>query len=83
MSGMELKKIDNFVSSALGEVANIIGGNAITGLTKYNYICDISPPQVSIGEYKSYSTASERALLIPLKTDIGEFDINIFLKGNK
>ena len=26
MSGLEMKTIDSFVSSALGEVANIIGG---------------------------------------------------------
>ena len=79
MSGMEMKEIDNFVSSALGEVANIIGGNAVTNLTSHNYTCDITPPQVFIGEYKSLSMANKRALQIPLKTKIGEFDINIFL----
>lgn len=79
MSGMKMKKIDNFVSSALGEVANIIGGNAMTNLTSQNIICDIVPPQVSIGEYKSLSMASKKSLLLPLKTKIGEFNINIFL----
>ncbi|MBU5427554.1 chemotaxis protein CheX [Tissierella pigra] len=79
MSGMELNEIDNFVSSALGEVANIIGGNAVTNLTSYDYICDITPPQVIVGEYKSMSAANKKSLLIPLKTDIGEFDVNIFL----
>lgn len=79
MSGMEMKEIDNFVSSALGEVANIIGGNAVTNLTDYNYICDIAPPQVIIGQYKSISMANKKALLIPMKTPIGEFDVNVFL----
>ncbi|WP_026894692.1 chemotaxis protein CheX [Clostridiisalibacter paucivorans] len=82
MSGMPIKKIDNFVSSALGEVANIIGGNALTILNNNDYICDIVPPQIFIGEYKSYSMANERALFLPLKTPIGEFDINIYLKEN-
>lgn len=82
MSGMEMKDIDNFVSSALGEVANIIGGNAVTNLTTYNYICDIVPPQVIIGEYKSMSMANEKALQISLGTDIGDFDVNIFLREN-
>ncbi len=82
MSGMEMQEIDNFVSSALGEVANIIGGNAVTNLTTYNHICDIAPPQIIIGEYKSISMANELALLMPLKTPIGEFDINIFLAEN-
>ncbi|CAK7086520.1 chemotaxis protein CheX [Tissierella carlieri] len=82
MSGMEMHEIDNFVSSALGEVANIIGGNAVTNLTEYNYICDIAPPQIIIGEYKSISMANKLALLLPLKTHIGEFDINVFLAEN-
>ncbi|WP_353093222.1 chemotaxis protein CheX [Tissierella praeacuta] len=82
MSGMEMDEIDNFVSSALGEVANIIGGNAITNLTNHNYICDIAPPQIIIGKYKSISMANRKALLMPLKTPIGEFDINIFLAEN-
>lgn len=80
MSGMEMKKIDNFVSSALGEVANIIGGNAMTNLNQYNCKCDITPPQIFVGEYKSFSMATERGLSIPLDTKIGKLDINIFLE---
>ena len=80
MSGMEMKEIDGFVSSALGEVANIIGGNAVTGLSALEYICDILPPQIFIGEYKSMGMSNEKALCLPLTTDIGEFEINIFLK---
>lgn len=80
MSGMEMEEIDSFVSSALGEVANIIGGNAVTNLTNYNYKCDIVPPQIFVGQYKSLSTASEKALLLQLETPIGKFDVNIFLK---
>lgn len=82
MAGMELDEIDVFVSSALGEVANIIGGNAVTNLTNHDYICDITPPQIIVGEYKSMSMANEKALVIPMKTDIGEFDISIFLHDN-
>ncbi|GAB6180432.1 chemotaxis protein CheX [Desulfotomaculum defluvii] len=80
MSGMEMNEIDSFVSSAIGEVANIIGGNAVTNLAANNYICDIVTPQVFVGEYKSLSLAKEKALLLPLKTTIGEFDIVLFLK---
>lgn len=83
MSGLELKAIDSFVSSALGEVANIIGGNALTNLTNYNYICDLEPPQVIIGECSSLPITNEKIMLIPIKTDIGDFDINICLLENK
>lgn len=80
MSGMEMKEIDGFVSSALGEVANIIGGNAVTDLAHNDYRCDIVPPQIFVGEYKSMAMANEKALCLPMMTDIGEFEINIYLK---
>lgn len=83
MSGMEMDEIDHFASSALGEIANIIGGNAMTLLAEQEYKCDIVPPQIFVGEYKSFSMANEKVLLMSLATPIGEFDINIFLKENK
>lgn len=83
MSGMRMDTIDNFVSSALGEVANIIGGNALNNLSQVNYVCDIVPPQILIGRYESASMANEKAIRIPLITEIGEFDITIYLKENR
>ncbi|ACB84229.1 chemotaxis protein CheX [Natranaerobius thermophilus] len=80
MSGMEMEELDSFVTSALGEVANIISGNAVTYLKNENYNCDIVPPQVIIGQNKSLSMATEKALLLPVKTDIGKFDLNISVK---
>lgn len=82
MSGMEMDKLDSFVCSALGEVANIISGNAMTNLSEQNYTCDIVPPQVIVGQNKSLSMATDKALVLPLKTKIGEFDINISIKEN-
>lgn len=83
LSGMEMDKIDSFASSALGEVANIIGGNALTLLAQHNYTCDIVPPQIFVGEYKSSSEVDDKALLLPLLTPIGEFDITMLLKEDK
>lgn len=80
MSGIEMDDIDNFVSSALGEVGNIISGNALTLLTKSNYTCDITPPQILVGKYKTFSAINEKSLLLSLITEIGEFDISILLK---
>lgn len=80
MSGMEMKKLDSFVSSALGEMVNIISGNAVTNLSKENYKCDIVPPQIIIGQSKSISMATDKALVLPMKTEIGKFEINISIK---
>lgn len=80
MSGMELEELDTFVASALGEIANIVGGNALTKLSESNYLCDLIPPQITVGEYKSISMASKQVLTVTMKTSIGDFDLNMFLK---
>jgi len=83
MSGMEMDEIDKFVSSAVGEIANIISGNATTYLAEQDYDCDIVSPQILIGQSKSFSMAEEKALVIPLKTEIGEFEINLSVKESE
>lgn len=49
MSGMEAEQLDEFATSMLSEMANIISGNAVTALSEMNYRCDILPPQITIG----------------------------------
>ena len=44
MSGMEVEAVDEFVTSAISEIANIISGNVMTLLEGANVRCDILPP---------------------------------------
>lgn len=44
MSGMEIEVIDDFVTSAISEIANIISGNVLTILAGEDLKCDILPP---------------------------------------
>lgn len=81
MAGMEMNKLDAFVSSALGEVANIISGNALTYLAENSLSCDISPPQVFVGQDGALSMATEKAVVLPLITDIGTLEISVSLHG--
>ena len=81
MSGMEMTKLDAFVTSALSEVANIISGNALTYLSKNSLTCDISPPQVFVGSNGTLAMATEKAIVLPLVTDIGTLEISISLHG--
>ncbi|MFW6006758.1 MAG: chemotaxis protein CheX [Halanaerobiales bacterium] len=77
MSGMETKEFDKFVASAIGELGNIISGNAISNLSDHNFDCDIAPPQISLGKNKTLSTATEKTLVIPLHSHYGEFELNV------
>lgn len=44
MSGMEMNSVDDFVTSAISEIANIISGNVLTMLAGNDLNCDILPP---------------------------------------
>lgn len=80
MSGLEMSELDAFVTSAMGELANIISGNAVTRLYEYNFRCDIVPPQILIGTGQSLSMATPQAIVLPLQTDVGTFEVCISLR---
>ncbi len=82
MAGMEMKELDKFVTSAIGELANIISGNAMANFSENNYDCDIVPPQIIIGASKTISTATDQVLYVPLHTSMGDFDLNISIREN-
>lgn len=44
MSGIEMDTVDEFVTSAISEIANIISGNVITMFSGDDIRCDILPP---------------------------------------
>ena len=46
MSGMEMDSVDDFVMSAISEIANIISGNVLTLLSADALKCDILPPRI-------------------------------------
>jgi chemotaxis protein CheX len=77
MSGMQMHKLDDFVTSALGEISNIISGNAVTYLSKANYRCDILPPQIVIRETGSVTSSTKQVLILPLHTSIGDMKLNV------
>ncbi|AFQ44342.1 chemotaxis protein CheX [Desulfosporosinus meridiei] len=76
MSGMEFKEIDEFVKSALGEIANIISGNALSSLSQAQLICDIRPPKVSEGQ--TFPVSEGCSLYgAKVKTSIGDVGLNL------
>jgi chemotaxis protein CheX len=78
MSGMEIGEIDDFVTSALGEIANIISGNAMTGLFEQKVVCDILPPRVVVGGDDPMSK-SAMVLHTKITTPIGDVELHLQL----
>lgn len=70
LSGMETEQVDDFATSMLGEIANIISGNAVSYLSDMHYNCDIKPPQISID--KDVSNGYRNSLDMFLHSPAGE-----------
>ncbi|MFW5961998.1 MAG: chemotaxis protein CheX [bacterium] len=81
MAGMRLEEINEIVVSAVGEFANMISGHVLAEFEENNYTCDITTPDVSIGSKnkKFKHIYKTKTLVIPLKTELGEFDLNVAL----
>lgn len=78
LSGMEFTAVDDFVASAMGEVANIISGNVMTVLSDRKLRCDILPPKVLGGEaYDDSCYAINHAER--LTTGAGDIELSILL----
>ena len=80
MLNQELEEIDEMASSALGELANMITGNATTYLEASGYRCDITPPSLIRGTGVQITTICP-ALVVPVSTQFGKMEINVALRN--
>lgn len=76
MSGMEVDEVDDFVTSAIAEIANIISGNVLTLLSGSDLCCDILPP--ALGPVDSGKDYALRTICC-LATSAGEVSLDIRL----
>ena len=77
MCGMEFDEVDDFVTSAMGEIANIISGNAMTGFSEQNLVCDIQPPHVMVGACAPLEPSP--VLSADVHTGIGDVELDVQL----
>ncbi len=76
MCMMEVTKIDDFASSALSELGNMIIGNAATVFSSNGVGIDITPPTLSNGTV-SFTNNYAKSLCVPLI--LGDIRIELFL----
>lgn len=76
MSNMEFDAVDEFVISAISEIANIISGNVLTILSEKNLTCDILPPVQGMGEEDIDYTLQK---ICCMTTSVGDVGLEIRL----
>ena len=77
--GMEVSEVDDFVTSAIGEISNIISGKAMIALSERNVVCDILPPKVVESEESvcAYPVDSNTKI----NTEIGSVGLEVRLQS--
>jgi chemotaxis protein CheX len=74
MGGFEVTQFDEMTQSAIGELGNMISGNASTMLYNDGIHIDITPPNLISGGEAGYS----KAISVPLDLkEIGSFNIYV------
>lgn len=81
MGGMEIKELDDMGWSAIQEFGNWIAGTTATELSTVGAVCDVTTPILNEGPSKFRSGGV--FIMVPMETDLGEFEINISLKPEK
>ncbi len=79
--GVTLKEIDPDLTDGIGEMANIIVGNAKQHLNGFHL--SISLPNVIVGRDHTLVPRKDiSTLVIPFKTEMGNFSLEVTLKTN-
>jgi len=79
--GQPVVIFDELAESAIAEIGNVITGLATAGLEDSGYSCKIAPPTVISGRGVLISTLDFHRLVVTLKTQHGEIDVNVALKA--
>jgi chemotaxis protein CheX len=83
MLGQTISSFDDLALSAIGELGNMISGNAMQFLSDAGWTCDITPPTVLRGEDVSSAPLSIPAVVVPMTLGQGELFITIGIQGRK
>jgi len=75
MCGMEFASADEMVQSAVGELVNMMAGNAATVVSARGIQVNISPPTVVIGSECAVEVRAELFLCVELSLDLIPFEI--------
>lgn len=82
MFGEEMKEINSEIADAVGELTNMISGQARKELEELGKVYSGAIPSVISGKnHKLESMTKGPKIVIPFKTDTGSFTIEVALEG--
>ena len=76
-----VKVFSSIVASAIGELANMICGQALTKISEAGFNCDITPPTIIRGREIDIATPAIPAIVVPLLLKAGEITLTIAIQN--
>lgn len=80
LGGMEVLEINELVTSAIGELSNMVVGNTCAQISTEGYTIDITPPSITLGRDIKISTDAMIYRLPVIIKNIGSIQIDLALK---
>jgi chemotaxis protein CheX len=81
--GQPFTEFDDLAQSGIGELGNVITGQAGRRLAEAGFEAKISPPTMVLGKGTLISTLDFERLRVPLETELGELQIHLALRERK
>lgn len=78
--GQPFEEFDELAQSGVGELGNMITGQASKKLAEAGYQTNISPPTLITGENVEVSTLDFQRLVVPVTTELGSITIHLALR---
>ncbi len=79
--GMEVNEVNEDVEDAVGELANMLGGNVKTILSEKGRDIELSlPSTISGSQYDFQPTKDSEKIVIPFQTEAGGFIVELLLE---
>lgn len=80
MMGMEIAEIDEISVSALGELTNMICGQAAIELSRHNLEAFVTPPTIIHGDNMKVIISQIETTAVELNSPLGSLELNIGLE---
>ena len=78
--GQPFESFDELAQSGIGELSNVITGQASMRLAEAGFEAKISPPTLVIGAGTTISTLDFQRLVVPLHTELGDVYVHLALR---
>lgn len=80
MMGMPVDSLNDMAKSALGELMNMMMGNAMTYFSEMDILLDITPPTMFESKDLSLNVGDSRMVCIPIEFEDKKVELNVAVK---